>query len=257
MIYPGVTMMNYRTLIEWGVTDRGNKDAYSLNWDFYKGVIALVSTAMIVMIGDLRLYGLFILLSTIQWCAVVCAFQQLADRYISLTNVFMMFVVAYLLHTTPYGAWFCALLFVYYVTQLNVTMRMYRTIEDFFEYQMFFEPTLARNRLIYADSYLQAQDVTRAWLIVERGIFYEPNDFELLFMAARCSASVGMIDKAEHFIQRAEKNFYIGQEELQKQRIAVLRKQMIEAVNRYQERQVHGQSRQVRRQKERNNKKEQ
>jgi hypothetical protein len=225
-IFPTVTMMNYPTLIQWGVTERGNKDAYALNLDFVKGIIALILTGLIISIPQLRLIGIFIFLGTLQWSAVICAFQQLADRYMSMVTVFMMYVLVYLANQTPYSGIIIFSLFVYYATQLNVSMQMYKTIDRFFEHQMFWQPKLARNRVIYADSFMAVKDITRAWLIVEMGLRYDPNDFELLFRGAQCSAAIGMLDKADHFIKRCEENFYVGQEEIQRQRINNLRNQM-------------------------------
>lgn len=226
MIFPGLTMMNYPTLIEWGVKDKGNKDAYSFNMDFYKGLIALVLTGGIAYFPQLRLISLFIFLGILQWSAIICAFQQLADRYMSMVNVFMMFVVVYLAHLTGYQ-WFIFIgLFTYYATQLNVTMQMYKTIDKFFEYQLFWHPEMVRNSIIYADSYLAVQDVTRAWMLVERALHYDPDDFELLLRAAQCSACVGMVDKAKVFIDTARKNFYVGQKELQEKRLQSLEAQI-------------------------------
>ena len=226
MIFPTITMMNYPTLIQWGVTKRGNKDAYAINLDLVKGIAAFLATALLISIPKLRLIGLFIFLGTLQWSAVICAFQQLADRYMSLVNVFMMYCVVYFASQTPYTGIIIFSFFVYYATQLNISMQMYKTIDRFFEYQMFWRPELARNRVIYADSFMAIKDITRAWMVVEAGLRYDPTDFELSFRAAQCSAAIGMLDKADHFIKRCEENFYIGQEEIQRRRIENLRNQM-------------------------------
>lgn len=226
MLYPGVTMMNYPTLVEWGVTKAGNDDAYRLNWDFVKGLCAFLCIGLVISIGELWLYGVFIFFGILQWSAVICVFQQLADRYMSLVNVFVMYVAAWILFQVGgsfYGWALCAMLAVYYATQLNVSMRMYRCIEDFYNYQLHHYPELVRTRLVYADTYLQAKDPTRAWLLVQEGLSYSPNDFELLYLAAKCSACAGLIDRAEEFLCQAEKNFYVGQEKFQSSKIAGLR----------------------------------
>jgi hypothetical protein len=247
MLHPGIVMMNKPNLIKWGVTKEGNADAYAWNYGLLRGILALLLTGFIISVPNLRLYGLFILFGTLQWSAISAGHQQLADRYISLVNVFVMYALVYVIYTymPQLAPIICMGIFSYYATQLNMTMKMYRSIEEFFEYQMFYYPTMSRNRVIFADSYMTVKDVTRAWLIVERGLFHEPNDFELLIRAAQCSASVGMIEKAEHFIERAEKNYYIGQEEIQKKRLEILRNQIKDVI-----RQMNP-SRQVRRQMER------
>ena len=80
MIFPGVTLMNYPTLIQWGVTEKGNRDAYSINVDFFKGIAAFVATGLIISIPPLRLIGLFIFLGTLQWSAIVSSARYQAAR---------------------------------------------------------------------------------------------------------------------------------------------------------------------------------
>lgn len=228
MIHPAQTLMNYPTLMKWGLTQKGNDDAYSINFEFWKGASAFALTGVVIYIPELRLTGIFILLGILQWSAIICVFQLLADRYISLVNIFIMYVLAYVFHTylPIYALALCLALFAYYATQLDLTMRMYRSVEDFLDYQLFLQPAMARHRMIYADSFLKQKDLTRAWLLVEKGLRYDPDDFELLFRAAQCSASVSQLDKAEHFLQRAEQNYYLGQEKLQKERIKGLRNEI-------------------------------
>jgi hypothetical protein len=254
MIFPRISMFNYPNMIKWGVTLEGNKDAYAYNWEFYKGILSLVLTGILFLVPELRLYAVFIFIGTLQWSGILIFHQQLADRYVSLVNIFMMFCLVLLFHTTPYGAWMCLCLFTYYATQLNITMKMYRTIEEFFEYQMFWHPELTRNNIIFANTYLKVKDVTKAWGIVERGLRHDPDDFELLFKAARCACSVGLIDKCDEFIDRARKNFYIGQEILQTKKLNNLIKMRNDIVNRMNK-ENQPESRQVRRQQERDEKK--
>jgi len=255
MIFPGVSMFNYPNLIKWGVTVEGNKDAYAYNWEFYKGLLAIILTITFGLVPELRLYTIFLFVGTLQWSGILIFHQQLTDRYVSFVNVFMMFIVAWLFHTTPYGMWLCACLFIYYATQLNTTMKMYRTIEEFFEYQIFWHPEMARNNVIFADTYLKVKDLARAWMVVEKGLRYDENDFELLFRAAQCSCSVAMIEGCDEFIDRARKNFYIGQETLQAARLNNLIKQRNDIAKRINQ-QNHPESRQVKRQQERKYKKE-
>lgn len=243
MVFPQIPMFVYKDLMSWGVTEAGNKDAYSFNRDFFLGLLALSLTGVIIYYTGA--IGLFMFLATLQWCAIIPAFQQYSHRYITLVNVFMMYIVSLFLNSSPYGWAFCLALAVHYATRLDICMLQYRSITDFYEYQMFFDPKQPRNRVIYADSYLQVQDVTTAWIIVKEGLRHCPDDFELLFKGAVCAANVGLMDKADEFLNRAEKNYYLGQEELQKNKIDMLRMRIAEVIHKHQE------SRQVRRANER------
>ena len=163
-------------------------------------------------------------------------FQNLSDRYISLANVFMMFFVSYLAHTylQPYAVYILIALGTYYVTQLNITMKMYKSIDDFFDYQLYFYPEMARNRIIRANAFLippnpgMQPDISGAWILIRDGLEYNPNDFETLYKAAICCRAIGQFPKAKEFIDKAEKNFYIGQEHLQGPRLQRFRNSIID-----------------------------
>lgn len=230
MLHPVITMFNYPNLIQWGVTKKGNADAYAVNFAFWQGIFALGATLWLATTPELTLMALFVFLGTLQWSAIICAFQQLADRYISVVNVFMMYMVSYLLftHLPNYAPILLFGLACSYVTQLNITMRMFKSIETFFAYQLYYHPEMSRNRIIYADSYLSIQDITSAWLIVKEGLRYEPDDFELLFRAAQCAIVTALFDKAEEYIARAEQNYYIDSEEVQGERIRRLKNALVD-----------------------------
>ena len=212
MLVPGKTLMYYPTLYFWGMTKEGNKDAYALNKDFIKGVLAL-SLALLGLImfpGKEKLYCLFMILSIVQFSNVTTVTQTLADRYMSLPNVFMMYFVASLLN--PF---ICVMIAVYYATRLQTTFEMYKDILSFYDYHLYHDPKGLSARTFKMIECIKSQDNFAAWELVRNGLYHHPKDFKMLYSGALCLAKinpVGNKEQIESFLKEAEENVYLGQE---------------------------------------------
>ena len=228
MLFPFTVSMNYPTLYFWGVTDWGNKDAYSFNKDFVKGILALTITGagLCFFKGDLFFMLLFMSFAILQWSAIFPMFQTLSDRYMSLANVFMMFFLAHICVNTG-TLWVLVLILGHYITQLNVTMRMYKTIDDTFDYTLFHYPHLSKIRVYRVNTFLKGGDINKAWNMAKEGLKYE-KDFEIYYCCADCSRRVGDLKSAEFFISEAEKYFHVGLKDIQAKRVLELRNSLID-----------------------------
>lgn len=219
MILPGRCAMTYDRLYYWGITKEGNKNAYSFNYDFFKGVIALgiIGSSIVCFRGDLQSYAIFILLGTVQWCAVIPVTQDLADRYCNLPNVFMMLIVSFLVQTYLGAYAFPVLLAlaVYYLCYLMIVMRMYRNLGSYWEYHRFYYPHLPAPRKYEINMLINSKDFMGAWYLVREGLRHSPKEFILLQQAAVCHKAIGEIGKARDYANLAMENYYIGQKETQ------------------------------------------
>lgn len=224
MIFPGVCQLVYSKLYYWGITARGNKDAYSFNRDFYQGIAAIVLSGLLFWIlpDSLRGYALFMFIGTLQWCAIIPCTQDLADRYVSVPTAFMMFFVSYLLLTyLPQASMaIISCLIVYYLVNLNTVKRMYRSIWDFFEYQKFYSPDIPSPVKEHIKHLLKEQDYVLAFALCRETLKYIPNDYIMLYQAAVCNRAVGDLKEARRLIDLAAQNYYVGQERIQALQVA-------------------------------------
>jgi len=219
MIAPGRCAMTYDRLYYWGITKEGNKDAYAINIDFARGILAFIVVGVLycALPGIYKSYLLFVVLGTIQWCAVIPVTQDLADRYCNLPNVFMMLIVSYLAQTYlgAYAVTVLLTLAVYYLCYLMIVMRMYRNIGSYWEYHRFYYPQLPAPRKYEINMLINNRDYMGAWYLVREGLRHSPREFILLQQAAVCHKAIGEIGKARDYANLAMENYYIGQKETQ------------------------------------------
>lgn len=241
MIAPIRVMMNYPNLYWWGITQKKTDICYSINWEFWKGVIAiLLSIAGLVYFKDyMRIMWLFILLSTLQWSAILSAVQVNSDRYTSLPNMFMMFFIAYFINMLPYSMTIFMCLCVYYLCQLSIVMIMYQSIDEYQRYQMFFCPKITKPRFNRIEFYLKKSRFLTAWYLIEEGLQHIPDDFHLLVQASICAAQLGNLKQSQELLESASKNYYLGQESFQKGQLENFRKLITQPPPTRQQRRAH------------------
>lgn len=219
MIFPGRCSMTYDRLYYWGITKEGNTNAYALNLDFARGVLAFVVAGVLycALPGIYKSYLLFVVLGTVQWCAIIPVTQDLADRYCNLPNVFMMLIVSYLaqMYLGAYALPVLLALAVYYLCYLMIVMRMYRNLGSYWEYHRFYYPQLPAPRKYEINMLINKGDFMGAWYLVREGLRYSPKEFILLQQAAVCHKAIGEIGKARDYANLAMENYYIGQKETQ------------------------------------------
>ncbi len=228
MFFPGICAMTYPTLYHWGISKEGNKDAYSFNWMFYRGCLALGISGSIISYflsnSDYKMacYAVFMALSLLQWCQIIAVFQDLADRYAGMATVFAMFFLSYFVHMfVPFHAVAVLACFAgYYIPNLLTVMRMYRSEGARWEYQRHYFPHLPAP-LKFENEYLiqDKGDYLRAIVLIQEYLRYGGRDFSILFQAAKCNQAVGHYKEAIKFAEEASKNYTIGQEEKQSERI--------------------------------------
>ncbi|MFA5217171.1 hypothetical protein [Sulfuricurvum sp.] len=225
MLAPGRVLINNPSLYWWGITKEKNDQCYSFNLEFLKGLIAVGLSAflMFYFTGYMRIMWVFTVLSILQWSAITSSVQINADRYMAVPIVFMMFFLSHLINMLPFSGYVYVGIVVYYVTQLHVCMVMYKTIDWYQRYQMFYAPQIAKPRFNRIDFYFKQGRFLTAWYLIEEGLQNMPNDFLLLYQAGVALSQIGNLKQAIEFIDQAEKNMYLGQEVEQKRILDDLR----------------------------------
>lgn len=222
MVFPGLCAMNYAKLHYWGVTEQGNKNAYSFNKDFWQGILALaISVCVFVLLmsqnASYACFWAFMVFSALQWCAILPYIQDLADRYATLPTIFMMFFISYAVNTfiPQYAFTILLVLGTYYAFYLNMVRKMYGNMDCYFRYQMFHFPQIPLPRKMQVNYLIKLPDFVGAWVLCREGLMYNPNEFILLHQAAMCHKAIGDYVKAREYARKAMENYYIGQKESQ------------------------------------------
>ena len=217
MVVPGDCMMTYPDLYYWGLTKDGNKDAYALNWKFYRGVAVLLFSLAAVYLLPMpqRLYFIFILLAVIQWSGVTpkIVVQHSTDRYISCAVPFVMYLVAWVAVTYfgQYALAVLALLAGYYVQGLNNIMMMYEDIRAFHRHHCYYDPGNFSSTYALAHGCLMAGNPIDAWHYCRMGLFYNPNNYKFLMLASQLSVIAGDKEATAAYLSQAKANQYLGQ----------------------------------------------
>ncbi len=230
MIFPGKCFLIYPDLYFWGLSKDGNKEAYSLNRLFWQGILA----AMISVCGafyfkeQLFYMWIFMILSTLQWCNIISATQQIADRYISLPNVFMTYFISYLIHVYFgfYAVPILASLIVYHTVHLNYLMPMYKDIGRFYDYHNFHQPMNVHCNCFKSHWYNMTGRAIEGFAQLMESHRHNRKDFKTLFLLSEACRMMCDFNGARHFIQLAGKSPYIGQEEVTRERVKLLLKEI-------------------------------
>lgn len=217
MLVPGTCAFTYPMHYYWGITEKGNKQAYSFNFDFWRGILAISLSVLgfYYFGGNKACLWAFLCLSTLQWCSLIPVTQDLADRYVSLPSVFMMFFVSYVAHQVlgSQATIFLAGLTVYYICMLFNVMRLYHNMVSYWEHARYYFPQIPAPRKYEIGHYLKT-DVNKAWVLCKEGLQYNNQEFVYLEQAAVCHKIIGDLPAAKVFAEEAMKNYYINQEHI-------------------------------------------
>jgi hypothetical protein len=220
MIFPMMTRTNYNFLYMWGVTQEGDKDAYSYNKDFVKGTVALGLSviAVIYLPVAYKGYVVFMALSTLQWCNIINLTQIVADRYIVLTNVFMQVILAWLL---PW--WACASIVAVNICFTSMAYRMYENIQGMFDYHFYHWPQYSIVNKEYIQICWQHGNYVKMSYLTMECLRFNPKDWDLLWAAALCAKKANDRPLCRKYLELAEQHLYYGHEDTQKKIIGQMK----------------------------------
>lgn len=209
-LLPVRKLMWYSYLQRYTVTHDGNKDAFKLSWDFWcslAALIGLVYFGVVTKSVGIGLWFLFIL----QWSNIVTYTQHLADRYASLPGICLMWSLAELLNGFAYGHLIFAVIFVLYVLGTLKTMEMYKDLDSFLDYHIYYHPENVAAGTFKSILYAKNKDTVNSLATIIKTYEYNKLDFKVNFLIAEAFILLGQVDAINH-INVAYQNVYVGQE---------------------------------------------
>lgn len=218
--WPGRVMMVYPHLYFWGLTKEGTEDAHRLNVAFFRSIFAVgvAIFGLFFLSGQDRLYFIFALLSIVQWCGFVTVTQHSCDRYIATATPFMMYLLSSLLfaHAGPWALPIILFFVGLYISELNVVIKMYRSIISFHEYHNHFYPSNIVSRNCMVHGMMAEKQALMAWYEIQTALKYHPYDMRINILAAEICLVMADKPRAQFHLNTAMQGCYDGQWESQK-----------------------------------------
>lgn len=219
MLFPRRAMMIYPNFCYWGLTEEGNKDAYSINFEFLLGIFFILLSAVGIYLfsGTPQVWWfLFMIVSVLQWCGIISVFQIFADRYISAALPFAMYFLVYAIFTFGgfYAIPICGIFTIFYICKFNESIRMFKSMEEFNDYHNYHWPENSKFREFKSVKLIKKEDPIAAWQVVKDGLVLNPNDMKLNMLAAQIMSIIQDKHAAIEYLKKAKENCYINQEDV-------------------------------------------
>lgn len=219
-VFPSKPAMYHDFLMYYGATEKGNKDAFALNADFWKGVVVLLFLAF-----DHSFYAFWFILFISQWCNIYQVTMTASDRYCSLPNVGVMALLYKYAMMSPFGNEILIAFAVFYIVKYQPLFQAYRNVETFHHYHIAINPAIVNSRFFLSKIYLAKKDPFSAFGMIRQGMQYRPTDFKLLLGFIECLFALGKKQSAFKAMEFTEKHIPFGEEKDCKNLFEGIRKQ--------------------------------
>ena len=212
-VLPLKPSMYHDFLYYFSSTYEGNKDGYSFNLDFWKGV-AVVGLLSYLIIWQHSFWAFWYVIFISPWCNIRQVTMNASDRYCSIPNVGVMCLLAeYLIKLPdPYRIMAISFFACLYILKYCPLFMAYRNVENFFLYHINLQPNLINPRFFLSKHYLFKRDPFSAFAVIKQGMKYRPYDFKFLLAFIECLFALGKPKAAFKAMDVAEKHIPIGEE---------------------------------------------
>ena len=209
-LFPFKLGMCHKYLHEYGLTKQETEKWYSFDKYFWLG-LGVILTAGIGLLNRWEVFGLiwFIVL-TAQWCNFLVLNHPVCERYVYLSNIGLMIMLAKALMTIPYGMYLAVAIWTFYVTKLWFFLPSYKTNYAYFRSnkQEFEDVAIAYNQ--EGLEAIRFGQPSTALDIFMQGLFYRPYDFRLNYNSANLMIGMGKFEQAKFFLHRAHQSLDKG-----------------------------------------------
>jgi hypothetical protein len=232
-LIPNKPAMYNNFLYYYSQTEEGNRDAYSFNFDFWKGIAVLL-----FLIFDHSFWAFWFVLFISQWCGIFTVTMLASDRYCSLPNVGVMVLLATYIGKlpAPYDTAVAVGFLVFYAVKYQPLFIAYRNAENFHQYHINIFPDGVHARYFLSKFFLAKKDPFQAFGVIRQGMRYRPYDFKLLLGFIECLFVLGKPQSALNAMEIAEKHVPYCEVEDTKNLFDGIRKQYEPILNRAQRR---------------------
>lgn len=203
------------------------KRAEALDRYFYSGVIIFFGIIVHAILnwGMLAWALLAYMITLIPYCNLYRANQEIAERFVSMPNVFLMFALAQTILLFPIQAPFAiTAALVFYMTRTYYTLITYKDEYFVTEVAIIEDPHAWWAWHCRAMKRWDTQSYKEALILWVMAKLISPKEFKILMNIATCLRLLKNDKEADDYLRLAEENIVAGQEEEARRMIAEHRK---------------------------------
>jgi len=185
---------------------------YTLCRYFWIGLATLVGIALYAVLvpWNSLSWALFAFAITVlPFCNLVRANQEIAERFVALPNVFLMYALAQIIHTNPIVI---TAFLVFYATRTFYTLIMYKDEYFITELAIIEDPHAWWAWHCRAMKRWETQSYKEALILWVMAKMISPKEFKVLMNIATCLRLLKNDKEADHYLALAEENIVEGQE---------------------------------------------
>jgi len=192
-IFPLKVAMCHSYLHSYGIDDESTEKWYGVDRFFLLGLFLTALTIVGFWIVPWKLYyGLFwFMLFTAQWSNLIYINHPISERYIILSLVGIMYLLANIISICPFGTYLAVGFIAFYLTRLWYVMEQYKDLRTFWKAnaEIFPDVGLAYNQWSLAENELGK--VGSGVDVMVDGLKYTPEDFRLNYNLANVMGCMG------------------------------------------------------------------
>lgn len=182
-------------------------------WDryFWIGLFALIGIPVYCFLqwGPLAQALVAFLVTLVPYCNIIRANQEIAERFVALPNVFLMYALAQII--VPYHALVTAFL-AFYATRTFYTLVMYKDEYFITELAIIEDPHAWWAWHCRAMKRWDTQSYKEALILWVMAKLISPKEFKVLINIATCLRLLKNDKEADEYLRLAEENIVAGQE---------------------------------------------
>ncbi len=209
-LFPFKLGMCHKYLHEYGLTKHETEKMYNLDKYFWIGISILILLGVGLYNRWEMLGLLWFVLLTAQWCNLLVLNHPICERYVYLSGIGLMLMLAKVLLAVPFGLYVAVAIFTFYASKLWFFLPAYKTNYAYFHSNRneFEDVAIAYNQVgLEAIRFGQPNIAFDTFM---QGLFYRPYDFRLNYNSANLMISMGRYDQAKFFIHRSEQTLDKG-----------------------------------------------
>lgn len=190
----------------WATRWKSTNDRY-----FWIGVVGILGTIIYSCLywGPLAQVLVAYLITTIPYCNIVRANQEIAERFCALPNVFLMVALAYLI--APHMA-LVAVFLTFYATRTYYTINLYKDEYFITEMAVIEDPHSWWAWHCRAMKRWDTQSYKEALILWVMAKIISPKEFKILMNIATCLRILKNDKEADEYLKLAQENIVKGQE---------------------------------------------
>ena len=186
-------------------------------WIGFTAITSWVVCAVMFPWNTLTWACLAFFITIVPFCNIVRANQEIAERFVALPNVFLMYALAQVITGIPGAPWLFPVFLAFYATRTFYTLTLYKDEYFITECAVIEDPHAWWAWHCRAMKRWDTQSYKEALILWVMAKLISPKEFKVLMNIATCLRLLKNEKEADEYLRLAEENIVAGQEESSRQ----------------------------------------